>query len=348
MTILSHTRFAELDGLRGIAAIWVVVFHFTFGVRTRIGQLPDELIDQIAPWRFNLEGLFAVELFFIISGYVIFMTLKNCRSIADFALSRFARLYPGFWCAVSISYVIILLFPLPSQDVPWWKFAANLTMLHLYFGVPSLEDVYWSLAVEFGFYVMIGIVFACGQLHRINSIGLVWLFAAFVAIKLLPQIGIVLPWRMTTALGLRYASLFFAGILFYQVWSSRLTRGRLVLLLFCYLERIVFEPILTVVLVTGVFGIVIVAVSGAGTILRSAPLRFLGAISYSLYLIHMPTGGRAQIALGEVGLPPSVNLLLSIAMAVACATAITYLVEQPVNRAIRRFYSNRSSLTAAA
>jgi len=83
------TRIRELDSLRGIAAFAVLLFHFTYVNDAH----------RMAP--FGLAaGKYGVELFFVISGFVIFMTLERSGSVRQFAVSRIARLFPAYWAAI--------------------------------------------------------------------------------------------------------------------------------------------------------------------------------------------------------------------------------------------------------
>jgi peptidoglycan/LPS O-acetylase OafA/YrhL len=342
-------RFIELDGLRGIAATWVVVFHLTHGPHYLFdGKLPPDLLDQIWPWRFDIEGHFAVDLFLIISGFVIIMTVERCSSVGDFALSRFARLYPAFWTATTITCACIILCPLPGEQATFAQYVANMTMFHQYLSIPALNNVYWSLELELGFYLLIAGVFAIGLLSRINLIGIAWVSISFIVEKLIPGLGAAMPSRASLLLGLEYAPLFFAGILFYQIWSDGITRPRLFLLALCYLDWVIFEQPISVILTTANFGLVGLSIIGGGAFLRFAPIVFLGTISYSLYIIHAPIAARVQILLGELGVPPLVNLALSIALAIGCAAVLTFAVERPANRVIRSIRSRAISPVAAA
>src|SRR5260370_31326665 len=94
-TMVAH-RIKGLDGLRGIAAISVLLFHYTivYGL----------LIEPLSPMPFEAPyGRHGVELFFIISGFVILMTVENSRSVTDFAVSPFPRLFSVFLPAVFLS-----------------------------------------------------------------------------------------------------------------------------------------------------------------------------------------------------------------------------------------------------
>ena len=111
-------RIAELDVLRGVAAVWVMLFHYTV-----------RWFEQPGPPQ-SPFGEYAVHLFFMISGFVIFMTLRNTRTGADFVVSRFSRLYPAYWAAVLVTAsVMTFIPPFAKSAVTFPQVAVNLTML---------------------------------------------------------------------------------------------------------------------------------------------------------------------------------------------------------------------------
>ena len=87
-SVRTEGRLQELDALRGLAALVVVLFHYTSRYDVVFGHNSAPLVS--APW-----GHFGVNLFFGISGFVIFMTLGRTQTPADFIVSRFSRLYPA-------------------------------------------------------------------------------------------------------------------------------------------------------------------------------------------------------------------------------------------------------------
>jgi peptidoglycan/LPS O-acetylase OafA/YrhL len=87
----SPTRFRELDALRGFAAVGVVIFHY-FALASRYWMFPFE---------FEI-GNYGFQLFFVVSGFVIFWTLSRSSNLIDFTVSRFSRLYPTYWCALTL------------------------------------------------------------------------------------------------------------------------------------------------------------------------------------------------------------------------------------------------------
>ena len=98
----SSVRLVELDALRGIAAMAVVAYHYTTHYANQIGHM--------TPLRFGFPaGNYGVHLFFLISGFVIFMTLERTRNAMDFVVSRFSRLYPAYWAAMLVTGVVVYL-----------------------------------------------------------------------------------------------------------------------------------------------------------------------------------------------------------------------------------------------
>ena len=141
------TRSRELDGLRGLAALAVVFYHF--GV-----------------FAFN-GGWLGVDLFFVISGYVVTLSILRREESGDFSTSeffrrRFTRLMPVVIAAV-IGVLVITIID-PRAPVPWLDLVGALTMTYNgLLEVLPLEGTHlihiWSLAVEWHFYIVAGIVF---------------------------------------------------------------------------------------------------------------------------------------------------------------------------------------------
>src|SRR3954466_2589137 len=99
----ARSRLAALDGLRLLAAFAVLSFHYT-GIRTPFWGAPAHVVfpslNQVTRY-----GYLGVELFFIISGFVILMTAYG-RSIESFSASRVARLFPAYWTAILLTFLL--------------------------------------------------------------------------------------------------------------------------------------------------------------------------------------------------------------------------------------------------
>ena len=142
----SGSRLVQIDGLRALAALSVVSFHYTTQFERNFQHTEKLAFD------FSL-GYLGVNLFFVISGFVIYMTLDKIHAPLDFVVSRFSRLFPPYWVAILLTWGIVTSVGLPGYTVSWKEAVVNLTMLQSFFSVRDVDGVYWSLQVELVFYV---------------------------------------------------------------------------------------------------------------------------------------------------------------------------------------------------
>jgi peptidoglycan/LPS O-acetylase OafA/YrhL len=324
------SRLSELDALRGLAAVTVMLFHLT--------SLADR--QGLAPFRLG-RGHYGVELFFIISGFVIFMTIARCSGLREFAISRFARLYPAYWCGALLTAAAVC--ALESQPVPLAEFAVNLTMLQAFLGVLPVDGSYWTLAVELQFYVAIGTIFALGLIRHIEAFCIAALVAAHATRFAMAWFGLTLPYSPPAGL-FYYGGFFVIGICLFRLRGNRGSWSARIALLLAVLYPAwggtqpsgVPAPVqyLTVTCVLTI--LVWLAVNGHARLLRWRPLVFLGGISYPLYLVHQCMGKDLVEALHRAGLSDPAALLGSVLCVTLLAIAIHAAVEDPGRRRIRR------------
>jgi peptidoglycan/LPS O-acetylase OafA/YrhL len=215
-TVTTATRLTELDSLRGIAAIGVVLFHLTYWYDA-FGASPIHV-----SW-----GHYGVELFFVISGYVIFMTLDRTQFLAEFAVSRIARLMPAYWTGVLLTSLVANLVPLAWDRSPPGAalVAINLSMLQRFLMIPDIDNSYWTLAIELSFYVMMGLAYRAGLLRQIDRLCLIWLACAAAARTILLLCGETRNLGPISSLtGLFYGQFFILGIVAYRLRQGRGSR----------------------------------------------------------------------------------------------------------------------------
>lgn len=333
----AQTRVVELDALRGLAALAVVGFHYTTHYQNEVGHIGE------MPVSFGF-GNYGVELFFLISGFVIFMTLERTRTAMDFVVSRFSRLFPAYWVAILTSAAVVYTIGMPSQRLPLRDVAFDFTMIQEILGAEHLDGSYWTLQIELFFYVQMLIWFMLGQLKRIRWVIVAWLILA-VASGLADMQHKHVSYVFRELLILRYIPFFAIGILFYRLRSQPQHRyGDMFLIGLCLLAiGVAYKPVLLLV------ALVCTAIFAAFSLdwlrfLRWAPLAFLGAISYSLYLLHQAIGFSLIWQLEMHGIGPGIAALIAIAMVTVLATGLTWWVERPAMRAIRGWWKRRREL----
>ena len=209
----SGGRLAVLDGLRISAALMVAIYHYT-GHETQIDYLWGEPREQAFPIFSDIfkYGFTGVELFFMISGFVICMSSWG-RTPAQFVHSRIVRLFPAYWPAVLITAAVLHLWPSPFKAPPdLHTVVLNLTMLNAPVAAPPVDVVYWTLWVEARFYLLFAVCLLWRGLtfQRTLIFGYGWLIAAAIGSH------VELP-LLTTVLMPEYAPYFVAGIALFLI-----------------------------------------------------------------------------------------------------------------------------------
>lgn len=310
-------RIRALDCLRGLAAAAVMLFHYNNFVR-------DEGMSAFVlpvPW-----GHYGVQLFFIISGYVILLTVRRAATARAFVISRFARLYPAFWTACVVSFCI-LRYCLPPPSISLGDAILNLPM----FDIPHtrlIDGAYWTLRQELWFYVVMAALLA---LRRADAA--LWVVGAIVVTS-------VFNLRFT-----RWFSLFLIGMVIFDSREAfRWKHG--VLLFLCALDilrRSLWKKNTDPLLVGWEYpGVILVCalLVVAATRLRlpwmsGRVVVFMGSISYSLYLFHAPVGQAIIHHANRARLGTELSVGMAIVSAITLAGVVTTFVERPALRAIK-------------
>jgi peptidoglycan/LPS O-acetylase OafA/YrhL len=333
----------ELDALRGIAATLVMLFHYT----TRYDQLfgHTTTLPVSVPW-----GHYGVNLFFMISGFVIFLTLHRINRPMDFVVSRFSRLFPAYWVAIALTFILTHLLQLPGKTVGVDTAILNLFMIHGLFKVGHVDSVYWTLEIELIFYCWALILYLAGRLDRLH--------AAFASLLLLragyffaeTQANIHLPYIISRLLILPYIAWFACGIAIYRL--TRLPaadkKSDLFLLVAAIAVLALTEGAFVGLLAIGLSACLWSAAAGRLPILANRTFTWLGAISYTLYLLHENIGWGIILQLQRLGASPPLSIALAIGVVLCLASAVTRLIEQPAMRWLRGRYRNATSEAVAA
>lgn len=347
-------RYANLDGLRAIAALGVMVEHL-FGDLLR--QAPSATGPVSVAARSLAEtlslGRFGVALFFLISGFVVPFSIGGQRPLRDFAVSRLFRLCPALWLALAVLTVMAWL----SGDAPGVATVlANMTMAPPLFGQPWLSPIYWTLFVELLFYGFAALLFAAGALRKaavLLALGLALIATTAVPVQLRVQGGVELPVQY---LGM-HLSFLFLGLLL-RLWLVERVPGAGFFALVLGLaqcaallsvapfslargDNFVMEglrPVLSAYLLAAAVFLAAIELGRP----RSALIAQVGLISYSMYLFHGPVNAlvyRFRPLTGEIG--DMATMLFCIGATLLLSWLVYRMVERPMI-AIGRKLSSKS------
>jgi len=341
-------RIASIDGLRTIAILAVVAFHYCcrwaaplsaaslYPYGTALSALPGA--------RF---GEYGVQLFFVISGFVIAMTLDRCRTPREFIVRRYARLAPAMLLFSVVTFAAMHWIPgAPFPERAGW-FLSSVTFLDPEFlnrlapgaGFYSIDGAYWSLYVEVQFYALACLVyFTAGQWFRM----IMGLLSAVACALLLVRIPLASP--LSNNLLIPYFLPWFVmGVGFHALALRAQRRAGAGLIALGTLELL--APLLAGVHDAVPLGVVVgvpilfaaaIWFRPVASLLAWRPMVTIGAASYGLYLIHQNVG----VAILH-SLPPmsaAGGALAAVAVAAGCAAvavASFRWIETPLSRALR-------------
>jgi len=318
------TRLTELDALRGIAAMVVVLFHYTV-------QAP-KVVPSIETTQLGVPlGFYGVHLFFAISGFVIFMTLERTKTSVDFAFSRFTRLFPAYWAAIALTTFAEWLLGQPALLQSAQTIAINLTMLQGFVYVPSVDGAYWSLTVELAFYICMWALWRAGLLGRIETVLIGW-----ITLRLVWWLVPWAPWLVSKVLLLDYIAFFAIGISAYRVrQGTRRWIEQLPVLAAGLAVTVIIDGFQDGAVYLGALAIFAALIAGKTGFLNAPVLVWLGALSYPLYLVHQNIGYSVIAALESAGLPAWAATVLAIAVALGLAQLVHDFIEAPSLRILR-------------
>ncbi|MCK2147769.1 acyltransferase family protein [Marinobacter alexandrii] len=300
MSEAKSVRLRGPDGLRGIAALWVVLFHIWGAIQRRDTSWVPSLVQT-----FLDAGFLGVDIFFVLSGFVITYSLAG-KPIGDyfvpkFILRRSIRIDPPYWATIVMAIVFIvaknIFFPEYQETLPSFESViAHIFYLQDLLNYPAISSVFWTLCLEFQFYIIFSIMVWLiyrklpVSAHRVPFFVTGFSFIVMVVSPYfrytegsMPVSGTIFP----------YLYEFLLGILACYYLIGRLRGADLsLLMLTVFLVTVSLKTTLHAIIPA----ITVVALIGSSKgwrcfqFLVSDSCQFLGRISYSLYLTHAIIG----------------------------------------------------------
>lgn len=336
-------RFTFIDGLRGIAATVVVLFHALRGGHLDI--VPANLVSVV------VQGEAGVVIFFVISGFVIAHALID-RHITPggawlFIVGRSIRLDPPYWAAILLVVGLSTLASLVLPDRPLPDYSLGQLVAHIFYlqeilGYAHINPVFWTLCYEIQFYALFAFILA----SRSTAV-----FALAFALSLLWPLGLVPEIR---GLFVNFFYSFLLGVGAYYSWRQQWVRPFFLAYAGLVLAAAIIHSNLFALLSSGT-ALVLVSVALADklhTALNWRWLQLLGMISYSLYLTHNPITGATfrvwYMIAGRSPLAQTIGVALSIVSCVLFAWLMYICIEKPCIGLARSSASRLTALSTRA
>ncbi|WP_346846105.1 acyltransferase, partial [uncultured Rothia sp.] len=328
-------RFLELDALRGVAALAVLLLHYTSTVKTILPRF------TFAGYEFMWGGL-GVQLFFMISGFVILMSARNTKDAKSFGIHRALRLYPTYWVCLGITIVTVFGFGFVRLYRPLWEIVVNFSMLQSFVAVRDFDGVYWSLSREIVFYILIFLVMLVSRgrlsMKLVKKVALWWSILGLLLIGY----SLVFPSKIASlivaASVAQYAPLFTLGMYFYlRRQNNQISRPALFLVaLIAVIDETLLVSSSSALILAGII-LFFAWMSNRSEVkfLQIPPLVWLGSISYPLYLLHQNIG-YVVIGLTANSLGTFWSRILAFLLVVLLAYLVHRFIEIRLTRWIKR------------
>ena len=287
---VAGTNLRAMEGMRGFAVALVFLTHFCTLIGPWIAATPR--LDQLAH-AVHAIGNTGVDLFFVLSGYLIYKTLVSReQGFGGFMMRRIRRIYPTFLVVFAVYCVLSFVFPressIPASGALAYV-AANLLLLPGLFAIKPMITVAWSLSYEMFFYLCLPLVVTLFQLRRRSHLQRICLVAA-AAIALA-------AWSAVSGAGHIRMIMFMSGMLIHDAIASRQVRAPSSVVAVAALVIGLAGSLLPV---TGYVKIGLLFASFFLVCLHCflrpqawlarvfcwTPMRWLGNMSYSYYLLH--------------------------------------------------------------
>jgi peptidoglycan/LPS O-acetylase OafA/YrhL len=347
--VQKHTRLRALDGLRLLAALMVCLYHYSGRggqITNSWGASPRELFPGLSA--IASYGCLGVQLFFVISGFVICMSSWG-RTLGDFFRSRVSRLYPAYWVAIVIVTAACVVLPSVSQPLRLHEILVNFTMLQQPTGVNRVLGVCWTLWIEARFYLLFAlfVVWRGVTYRRVVIFCCLWTVATGLAE--------VADNSLLTEMVMQDSAPFFIGglalYLIHKYGSDLLLWGIVATswLLGQHYPTIALwsphagnvfyhrSPYVILLFVTFAFAAVAAVALGWLSWAKWRWLPIAGALTYPFYLVHEHLGWFAiDIYHRKFGLNPWLTLIVTIATMLVLAWFIHRFVERPFGPRLKR------------
>jgi peptidoglycan/LPS O-acetylase OafA/YrhL len=319
-----------IDFLRATAVCAVVLYHYT-------ARFSDEYLRLGGAVYRVTYGYLGVNLFFIVSGYCIALTLLRSKDVVTFWSRRFGRLQPAYFICAILTFLAIRWFGLPDRELTDLQAVSNLAWANLVGIVPHLDGAYWSIVVEVKFYILLGLLFWVAN-KRMDLVHSLWrmlclagfgLMAVYAGCSRTQSLAHLAQIPRTLAIDVflyPYAVYFLGGLAIYR-WGETAIPSRLADIAIILAGVVMTSEDWVSKAICAAFFPLALFFARTRSVRIPSPVLFIGLISYPLYLVHQNVGIIIIRELGTYIGPAYLRIALAVLITAAVASVLTLWVE---------------------
>lgn len=353
-----RTRISEIDLLRFLAALAVMLMHYLLRGFAADNNLSPIHFSHLGPLtRYNY---LAVNLFFIISGFMILMSvftkekspvnIQNVIRPKQFILSRFIRLFPAYWFCCTLTFLVVYFLWNDVFHLSVGRYLINMTMLNGFFFVGNIDGVYWTLCLELKFYLFMLFLLYVKHINYIERYLVGWTLISVLDFWLENP---VLKYIFITD----FAPFFISGCLFFLIYKHGLNWKRTLLLALNFYLGYLYEcerlkektthylsldfSNVTALCILASFYLAFICIISLKNTDKPYDVLFtyLGRLSYPLYLVHLRLG-LVIFNLLDTYVNKYLLVLLTCLLMIFLAHLINTFIEKPMSKYLKNKFNH--------
>lgn len=321
----SQERNAQIDGLRGIMCLLIVLYHLVFRYQQLYGDPEVHPFLLIQYW-----GRFGVAVFFAISAYFLYSDHLLESGLLHFYKKKFFRLWCPYIISISITYLISCLYTLPGRGVTIKDFILNLFFVNGFVGIEYVDGAHWYLTVLISMIFVVGIINKIGIQEKCLTY-IIWILCGIICYSTFLR-------PILKFFGGSYIALTVSGIMIHRIILERKRKESSFVLGIALISSLIMG-IDTFIIDCLACLLLYLAARGKAMLFKNSFLVFIGTSSYTIYLIHQNIGMTL-----EYGLSSRFGFeWLTVAIAIIAVSCLGFLIGI-VEKHIRTILADRITL----
>ncbi|WP_158556870.1 acyltransferase family protein, partial [Coprococcus sp. AF21-14LB] len=279
-------RNKQIDGLRGVTIILIVVFHLFCRYR--------EIYCGYTIWYLKWMGEFGNSIFLLISSYFLIGVLGKRINIIKFWAKKIFRLWPCYVIAITLTMGFTHIFELPQRTCSWKEYLLNICFINGFIGCNYVDGAHWYITTLIGAIIVVGLI----KYFQIDKY--IWTYLAWILLEGITGLIRFVP--LNQLLGSSYVAIICIGISigimqqkqykisslfkFTKIEEYIYVNQWLLLCAACLVYHLLRRGVLAFGCLCLAIPFFLIALYKKGKIFEYKIIQFMGMLSYPLYLIH--------------------------------------------------------------